>query len=76
MPSLILAYRVADTAVSTVTDAAIRAVVQHLSAFADSMAAEDLWENNPELSEQDAIEAGQLADLIARSVSAGIEAMP
>jgi hypothetical protein len=61
---------------STVTDAAIRAVVQHLSAFADSMAAEDLWENNPELSEQDAIEAGQLADLIARSVSAGIEAMP
>lgn len=56
--------------------AAVQSVALHLSNYPDSTAAEGLWENNPELSEAEAIEAGQLADLIARSLTAGIEAMP
>ena len=59
-----------------VSNAAVRAVVQHLSMFPDSMAAEDLWENNPDLTEGQATQAGWLADLIVRSMAAGIEAMP
>jgi len=56
--------------------AAVNTVMQHLSMFADSMAAEDLWENNPALTEIEAEAAGELADLIAISISAGIGAMP
>jgi hypothetical protein len=56
--------------------AAINTVMQHLSMFPDSMAAEDLWENNPALTEVEAEAAGELADLIAISISAGIGAMP
>jgi hypothetical protein len=40
-----------------VATAASRAVAQHLSAYVDSTAAEDLWANNPELSEQQATDA-------------------
>jgi hypothetical protein len=54
--------------------AATRAVAQHLSAYPDS--AEDLWESNPELSEAEAEAANELADLMVRSIVAGIEAMP
>jgi len=56
--------------------AATRAVAQHLSMFADSSAAETLWEDNPELSETEAVAAGELGDLMVRSIVAGIEAMP
>jgi hypothetical protein len=56
--------------------AATRAVAQHLSAYPDSSAAEDLWESNPELSEAEAEAANELADLMVRSIVAGIEAMP
>ena len=70
-----------DVAEAISSDAKIRmaatnAVVQHLSAFPNSMAAEDLWENNPELTEVEAESAGELADLMTRSIAAGIGAMP
>lgn len=75
------AYRPVDVTEAVMSDAKIRmaatnAVVHHLSMFPDSMAAEDLWENNPELTEIEAEAAGELADLMARSISAGIGAMP
>lgn len=57
-------------------DAAIRAVCLHLSRFGDSSAAETLWEDNPQLTEAQGIEAAELADLIVRSIIAGIEAQP
>jgi len=70
-----------DVADAIMSDAKIRlaafaAVAQHLSMFPDSSAAEDLWENNPELSEAEAEAAGELADLMVRSIAAGIGAMP
>lgn len=45
--------------------AAADALAQHLAMFPESMACEDLWENHPDLSEQDAIEAGELALILA-----------
>jgi hypothetical protein len=59
-----------------VATAASRAVAQHLSAYVDSTAAEDLWANNPELSEQQATDANYLADLISRSIIVGLESIP
>lgn len=70
-----------DVAEAISSDAKIRmaatnAVAHHLSMFPYSSAAEDLWEENPELTEGQAEAAGELADLMIRSIAAGIGAMP
>ena len=56
--------------------AAIRAVVQHLREIGDSHALEDLRYDNPALNIEQAGRARELADLMARSIAAGIEATP
>jgi hypothetical protein len=47
--------------------AALQAVAQHLGGFADSMACEDIWENNPELEAGEMETATRLAEQIADS---------
>ena len=47
--------------------AAVQAVAQHLGGFEDSMAAEDIWENNPELEQAEMEDATRLAEQIAES---------
>lgn len=47
--------------------AALQAVAQHLGGFEDSMACEDIWENNPDLLEAEMETATELAEQIAES---------
>lgn len=49
--------------------AALVAVARHLEMFAESMAEEEIWEDNPELLEHEAETAQQLARAVANNAA-------
>lgn len=48
----------------SVYQVAVQAIAQFVAHFPDSMAREDLWENNPHLNQEQVIAAGDLAEAI------------